>query len=185
MPDVRPRRRARSRLRAFTGTAPTAPTALTALAAAALIALAAAGCGPTSASSDSSPGAHLALVAYSTPEPAFKKIIAAYQKTPQGRGVTFTESFGPSGSQASAVVSGQPAGVVNFSTEPDMAKLVKAGLVPPSWDTGPAKGMVTDSTVVFVVRKGNPEGIHSWSEASGSARPSPSTGSASTSPTAR
>jgi sulfate transport system substrate-binding protein len=108
--------------------------------------------------------AHLALVAYSTPEPAFKKIIAAYQKTPQGKGVTFTQSFGPSGSQASAVVSGQPADVVNFSTEPDMSKLVKAGLVSSSWDTGPTKGMVTDSTVVFVVRKGNPKGIHTWAD---------------------
>ena len=142
-------------------------SAFAALAAAAAIALAAAGCGSTSASSGSGSGgsgAHLALVAYSTPEPAFKKIIAAYQKTPQGKGVTFTQSFGPSGTQASAVVNGQPADVVNFSTEPDMSKLVKAGLVSSSWDAGTTKGMVTDSTVVFVVRKGNPKGIHTWAD---------------------
>jgi sulfate/thiosulfate transport system substrate-binding protein len=160
MPGARPRRRARPALhnvnRRFR------PHAVIALAAVAAMGVAA-GCGSSTAASSGS-GAHLALVAYSTPEPAFKKIIAAYQKTPQGKNVTFTQSFGASGSQASAVVAGQPADVVNFSTEPDMAKLVKANLVSSSWDKGPTKGMVTDSTVVFVVRKGNPKGIHTWAD---------------------
>lgn len=159
MPVARLRLRGRPRLRSGPVSA-----ACTAAAAAAALALGAAACGPSSASTGSGSGAHLALVGYSTPEPAFKKIIAAYQKTPQGKGDTFTESFGPSGSQASAVVTGQPADVVNFSTEPDMSKLVKAGLVAPSWDTGATRGMVTNSTVVFVVRKGNPKGIHSWAD---------------------
>jgi sulfate transport system substrate-binding protein len=46
-----------------------------------------------------------------------------------------------------------------------MAKLVKAGLVSSNWDTlGPDHGNVTDSVVVFVVRKGNPDHIENWSD---------------------
>ena len=68
-----------------------------------------------------------------------------------------TTSFGASGTQAKNVINGQPADVVNFSLEPDMAKLVKAGLVSSSWDTvGPSQGIVTDSVVVFVVTQGQP-----------------------------
>ena len=62
------------------------------------------------------------------------------------------------------MVDGLPADVVNFSLEPDMAKLVKAGLVSSSWDKGPTKGMVTDSIVSFVVRQGNPKHITTWAD---------------------
>jgi sulfate/thiosulfate transport system substrate-binding protein len=114
--------------------------------------------------SGASSGTQLALVAYSTPKPAYAKLIAAYQATAAGKSVAFTQSFGPSGTQANDVVQGQPADVVNFSTEADIDKLVNAGLVSTSWDLGPTKGIVTDSVVVFVVRKGNPLGIKNWSD---------------------
>lgn len=105
------------------------------------------------------------LVAYSTPKKAYAKLIAAFQKTPAGKNVTFTTSFAASGQQAKNVIAGQPADVVNFSLEPDMAKVVKAGLVSPSWDTvGPAQGIVTDSVVAFIVRKGNPKHITTWAD---------------------
>jgi sulfate transport system substrate-binding protein len=45
-----------------------------------------------------------------------------------------------------------------------MAKLVSANLVDSNWDANAHKGFVTDSVVVFVVRKGNPLGIHNWSD---------------------
>jgi sulfate/thiosulfate-binding protein len=105
------------------------------------------------------------LVAYSTPASAYTKLISAFEKTSAGKGITVSTSFGASGTQANDVVDGQPADVVNFSLEPDMAKLVKAGLVSSSWDTvGPDHGFVTDSVVVFVVRKGNPDNIQNWSD---------------------
>jgi sulfate/thiosulfate transport system substrate-binding protein len=105
------------------------------------------------------------LVAYSTPATAYAKLISAFENTAAGKNITVSTSFGASGTQAKNVISGQPADVVNFSLEPDMAKLVKAGLVSSDWDTvGPANGMVTDSIVVFVVRKGNPKGIENWSD---------------------
>ena len=57
----------------------------------------------------------LNLVAYSTPQPAYQALIAAFQKTPAGAHVKFTQSYGASGDQANAVVRGQAADVVEFS----------------------------------------------------------------------
>ena len=104
----------------------------------------------------------VALVAYSTPKPAYGALVAAFNATKAGSAVTFSQSFGASGSQATAVVDGLPADVVNFSLSPDMNKLVKAGIVSASWASGPTKGMVTNSIVSFIVRKGNPDHITNW-----------------------
>jgi len=105
------------------------------------------------------------LVAYSTPAAAYTAITTAFAKSPTGTGITVASSYGPSGQQARNVVAGQSADVVNFSLEPDMEKLVQAGIVAPSWvKVGPDHGMVTDSVVVFVVRKGNPKHITTWSD---------------------
>jgi sulfate transport system substrate-binding protein len=109
-------------------------------------------------------GGTVNLVAYSTPKPAYTVLAQDFAKTKTGAGVTVSPSFGPSGTQATAVVSGLPADLVNFSLEPDMKKLVKAGLVSKTWDVNKTKGMVTDSIVSFVVRKGNPDHITTWAD---------------------
>jgi len=109
-------------------------------------------------------GGTVNLVAYSTPKPAYSVLATDFAKTKGGAGVTVSPSFGPSGTQATSVVDGLPADVVNFSLEPDLAKLVKGGLVSSSWDKGPTKGMVTDSIVSFVVRPGNPKHITTWAD---------------------
>jgi sulfate transport system substrate-binding protein len=62
------------------------------------------------------------------------------------------------------VAAGQPADVVAFSTEPDIKRLVKAGMVASSWDANQYKGIVSDSVVVLVVRKGNPKHITGWDD---------------------
>jgi sulfate transport system substrate-binding protein len=103
-------------------------------------------------------------VAYSTPQTAYDALIAAFKKTPAGAGANVQESFGASGAQARAVLAGQPADVVAFSLQPDMTKLVKAGLVDSGWNAGEHKGMVTNSDVVLVVRKGNPKNIRDWAD---------------------
>jgi sulfate transport system substrate-binding protein len=131
-----------------------------------------AGCGGSSDTTSTAGGAaagggagpQLALVAYSTPKKAYDSLIAAFEQSAAGKGVTFSESFGPSGSQSRAVASGQPADVVAFSTTPDITRLVKAGIVAKSWKANPAKGIVTDSVVVLVVRKGNPKHITGWND---------------------
>ncbi|HEX4082237.1 MAG TPA: extracellular solute-binding protein, partial [Acidimicrobiales bacterium] len=104
------------------------------------------------------------LVAYSTPKPAYAALVTAFGATKAGQGVTVVQSYGPSGTQATDVVSGLPATVVNFSLSPDMQKLVKAGDVSSSWNKGPTKGFVTNSIVSFIVRKGNPKHITSWAD---------------------
>ena len=114
--------------------------------------------------SDSLPAAQLSLVAYSTPQEAYDAIIEAFRKTPQGRNVTFTKSYGASGEQSRAVEAGLEADIVAFSLEPDMTRLVRKGIVAEDWASGAQKGMVTDSVVVFVVRKGNPKNIKTWAD---------------------
>jgi sulfate/thiosulfate transport system substrate-binding protein len=131
-----------------------------------LCGLALAACSSSSGSGGGGSGSTtIDLVAYSTPAKAYQKLISAFEKTPAGKGISIATSFGPSGTQATDVVNGQPADIVNFSLEPDMAKLVKANLVSSDWDTvGPDDGFVTDSVVVFVVKKGNPKNIQNWSD---------------------
>jgi sulfate transport system substrate-binding protein len=130
---------------------------------AASLALAACGSGG-SGGSGSSPTVQLALVAYSTPQGAYTKLIKAFQATDAGKNITFTQSYGASGDQSRAVAAGLKADVVNFSLEPDMTRLVKANLVDASWKDGQYKGMITDSVVVIGTRKGNPKGLKDWSD---------------------
>jgi sulfate/thiosulfate-binding protein len=108
------------------------------------------------------------VVGYSIVSNAYSALEKAFSQTLQGQGVTFTNSFGASTSQAQNVLAGQPADVVNFSLQPDLQLLINAHLVSRTWASFPAvraqKGMVTDSVVAIVVRPGNPLGIHSWND---------------------
>ena len=106
----------------------------------------------------------LNLVAYSTPKDAYAKLIPAFQATTGHNGVSFNQSYGPSETQAQAVVNGLPADVVEFSLQLDMDTLVKAGLVAPTWNHNAYHGFVTRSVVVLIVRKGNPKHIHGWDD---------------------
>ncbi len=125
-----------------------------------VLSLGLAACGGSSSSSSKS----VALVAYSTPQAAYAELIPAFNATPEGKGVTFTQSFGPSGEQSRSVANGLNANVVNFSLEPDVTKLVKAGLVPTSWNQNATHGFVTNSVVVFIVRGHNPKHITNWND---------------------
>jgi sulfate/thiosulfate transport system substrate-binding protein len=146
------------------------PKTLARLALFALLALAAsvvAACGSddgTSTASSGGGGGRLSLVAYSTPKEAYAAQIPAFQQTADGKGVQFTQSYGPSGDQARAVQSGLPADVVALSLAPDVDKLVESGHVAKGWETGADKGMVTNSVVVFLVREGNPKNIKTWDD---------------------
>jgi sulfate/thiosulfate transport system substrate-binding protein len=126
-------------------------------------ALAATALAGTSASSRSA-DTELSLVAYSTPREAYGKLIPAFQKTPQGQDVSFTQSYGSSGEQTRAIKAGLKADIAALSLAPDMDELVKAGLVDSKWKKQSYNGMVTDSLVVFVVRDGNPKKIKGWND---------------------
>ena len=109
-------------------------------------------------------GSTLSLVAYSTPQVVYDEIIPAFNQTEQGSGIAFKSSYGASGDQSRAVEGGLDADYVSFSTEPDMTRLVDAGLVDPSWKDNETKGQIATSVVSFVVRKGNPKNIRTWDD---------------------
>src|SRR3954453_23425586 len=122
-----------------------------------LAALVAAGCGGASDSKVATSGGggggdkqQLSLVAYSTPEVVYDEVIPKFQQTEPGSGATFKTSFGASGDQSRAVEAGKKADVVAFSLEPDLDRLVKAGLVAKSAEDR----WVSTSVVSFIVRKG-------------------------------
>jgi len=121
-----------------------------------------AGCGGTSAAIGG--GGKLTLAAYSTPREVYAELTKSFEKTPEGKGVSFDESYGGSGEQSRAVESGLPADVVAFSLAPDVDRLVEAGIVDEGWDKDAYNGMVTSSVVVFAVRKNNPEHIETWDD---------------------
>jgi sulfate transport system substrate-binding protein len=121
-----------------------------------------AGCAASSGSTASAD--RLSIVGFSVLKTANEPVIAAFQKTDAGKGVTFTTSYGASGDQARAVVGGLHADEVHLSLEPDMAKLVDSGDVSNAWNQGETDGILTDSIVVFLVRKGNPLGIRTWDD---------------------
>ena len=107
-------------------------------------------------------GGKLDVVGYSTPESVYPESLEpAFEKTPEGSGVSFSNSFGASGDQSRAVAAGQPASIVHFAQAGDMERLVEEGeLVAKDWETA-LQGIAQDSVVVITVRKGNPKGIKS------------------------
>ena len=109
-------------------------------------------------------GTTVNLVAYSTPKPVLQKLVSRFGHQPAGQGVSFTQSYGPSGSQARAIAAGQPADIAFLSTGLDIDTLVDAGLVSRRWTKTPFGGIAADSVVAFVVRPGNPKHIHSWKD---------------------
>ncbi|HST18739.1 MAG TPA: sulfate ABC transporter substrate-binding protein [Gaiellaceae bacterium] len=106
----------------------------------------------------------LSLVAYSTPKTVMGKIIQAWQKTPDGGGVSFNQSYGASTDQARAVAQGLKADAVFLSTGDDVNLLVDAGLVNSNWNRQSYDGIAADTLVVFAVRPGNPKRIKSWQD---------------------
>ena len=113
-----------------------------------------------------SSGSTINLVAYSTPQQVYEqKLQPDFKNTPDGKDVDFSNSFGASGDQSRAVESGQPADVVEFSLEPDMTRLVDAGIVSSDWNKqNQYKGIVTNSVVTLMVRPGNPKHITSFDD---------------------
>ena len=106
----------------------------------------------------------LNLYAYAVPKPGFDKVIPAFEATDAGAGVEFQQSYGASGDQSRKVKDGAEADVVNFSVEPDITRLVDAGLVDQDWNAGADKGIPFGSVVTVVVRPGNPKGIKDWDD---------------------
>ncbi|ORC00718.1 sulfate ABC transporter substrate-binding protein [Mycobacterium persicum] len=123
--------------------------------------------GPSDVAGGGGPaGAHtsITLVAYSAPEPGWRTVIPAFNASEEGRDVQVITSYGASGDQSRGVVDGKPADLVNFSVEPDITRLVKAGKVSKDWNADVTKGIAFGSVVTLVVRAGNPKNIKDWDD---------------------
>jgi len=117
-----------------------------------------------SASSGAGDGAELSIVGFAVPQAANQAVQAAFAETAEGKGTTWTESYGASGDQSRAVEAGLEADYVHFSLSSDVTRLVDAGLVDETWADGANGGTVTSSVVVLAVRPGNPKNIDSWDD---------------------
>src|SRR3954471_24672485 len=93
-----------------------------------------------------------------------KAFAAAYQKD-TGKSVEIKQSHGGSGSQARSVIDGLQADVVTLALAYDIDAIAAKGLVAPDWQKRlPLNASPYTSTIVFLVRKGNPKGIKDWDD---------------------
>jgi len=90
---------------------------------------------------------------------------AKYWKAKAGDDVVVSQSHGGSGKQALSVINGLEADVVTLALAYDIDAIAKAGFLPADWQKGlPDNSTPYTSTIVFLVRKGNPKHIQDWDD---------------------
>ncbi|WCN37218.1 sulfate ABC transporter substrate-binding protein [Aneurinibacillus uraniidurans] len=95
----------------------------------------------------------------------YNKEFAAYWKQKTGQDVTIKQSHGGSGKQARSVIDGLEADVVTLALGYDIDALEAKGLIKPGWQKEFAHNSApSTSTIVFLVRKGNPKQIKDWND---------------------
>ena len=95
----------------------------------------------------------------------FNAAFGKYWKAKSGDNVTINQSHGGSGKQARSVIEGLQADVVTLALAYDIDAIADAGLIPADWQKRlPHNSSPYTSTIVFLVRKGNPKGIKDWSD---------------------
>ena len=96
----------------------------------------------------------------------FNRAFAGYWKGKTGQDVTIRQSHGGSGKQARSVIDGLGADVVTLALAYDIDQIAeKGGLLPASWQSRlPDNSSPYTSTIVLLVRKGNPKGIKDWGD---------------------
>ena len=95
----------------------------------------------------------------------FNKDFGAYWKKTTGQDINYKQSHGGSGKQARAVIDGLDADVVTLALAADIDEIAERGLLPKDWQKKfPQNSTPYTSTIVFLVRKGNPKGIKDWGD---------------------
>jgi len=95
----------------------------------------------------------------------FDRAFAAYWQQKTGNTVTIDQSHGGSGAQAQAVINGLDADVVTLAVASDIDAIARTGLLATDWQQAlPENSTPYTSTIVFLVRKGNPKGIHDFGD---------------------
>jgi len=93
------------------------------------------------------------------------KAFAAKYKAQTGDNITFKASHGGSGKQARSVIDGLQADVVTLALAWDIDEIAERGLIAKDWQKRlQHNSSPYNSTIVFLVRKGNPKGIHDWND---------------------
>ena len=122
----------------------------------------------TKAASKDAKDVKLLNVSYDPTRELYGAINAAFAKqweTKTGQHVTIEQSHGGSGKQARAVIDGLEADVVTLALAYDIDAIAKSGQIHPDWGTRlPNHAAPYTSTIVFLVRKGNPKGIKDWDD---------------------
>ncbi len=108
-------------------------------------------------------------VSYDPTRELYREVNAAFvreYKASAGQDVTINMSHGGSGAQSRAVIDGLPADVVTLALAYDIDAISdKAKLLPETWQTRlPLNSTPYTSTIIFIVRKGNPKGIRDWGD---------------------
>jgi sulfate/thiosulfate transport system substrate-binding protein len=107
-------------------------------------------------------------VSYDPTRELYQELNAAFTKhwkTKTGQDVTIRQSHGGSGAQARAVIDGLQADVVTLALAYDVDAVAQSGLIAPGWQKRlPQNSAPYTSTIVFLVRKGNPKGIKDWGD---------------------
>jgi sulfate transport system substrate-binding protein len=95
----------------------------------------------------------------------FNAAFARYWQGKTGKAVTVQQSHGGSSKQARAVLDGLDADVLTLALAYDIDAVAEGGLLPKDWQKRlPNNSAPFTSTIVFLVRKGNPKGIQDWSD---------------------
>jgi sulfate transport system substrate-binding protein len=95
----------------------------------------------------------------------FNAQFAKYWKEKTGQSVDIQQSHGGSGKQARSVIDGLEADVVTLALAYDIDAIAASGLLPKNWQTRlPLNSSPYTSTIVFLVRKGNPKKIKDWND---------------------
>ncbi|MEA2604724.1 MAG: sulfate/thiosulfate transport system substrate-binding protein [Acidobacteriota bacterium] len=95
----------------------------------------------------------------------FNGAFAKYWKGKSGQAVTVQQSHGGSGKQARSVIDGLEADVVTLALAYDVDAIANSGLIPKNWQTRlPNNSSPYTSTILFLVRKGNPKKIKDWDD---------------------
>lgn len=95
----------------------------------------------------------------------FNAAFAADWKTKTGQDINLRQSHGGAGAQARAVIDGLAADVVTLALAYDIDAIAASGLIDPGWQSRlPDNSTPYTSTIVFLVRRGNPKGIRDWSD---------------------
>ncbi len=127
-----------------------------------------AGCSTESKTTSSSKEVKLLNVSYDPTRELYTAVNAAFAKqweAKTGQKVTIEQSHGGSGKQARAVIDGLEADVVTLALAYDIDAIAKAGLINADWQNElPDHSSPYTSTVVFLVRKGNPKAIEDWGD---------------------